>query len=427
MVSGRNQTGLAGLGWTSNWDINASTDSQGNVTINEEGGLRYFALQPDGSYLPTLGDTGTLTALSGGGYQLSESDGSLTAFNANGTLNYVQDSNGNAHHGRLQLQRPDGQPDRIRRRRPHPRLQQPGIHQRDHRSRRRNRQLHLRRRRPSAERHDAAGNDQLQLRHRHGSAANALQTIFNPDGTQLNYTYDSAGPAQRRLLRHRRQPHRVDDGQLSLARRRELYGRQRQHDDRPVHGHWDSRVSSPIPWATPRKSVTIRSGNLTGVVLPGGTTYSYTYDLQGNLLSQTDGLGNTTHFTYDAKSNLTGYTDAKGNTTSYAYDGNNDLLSVTYANGAKQSYTYNPLGEATQFVNARGQAIGYTYNAQGQLTKETFADGTSYSYTYDAHGNLTSATDAQDRVTTFLYGGDPNNPNNPDLLDRGGLTPTALT
>ena len=94
MVSSRNQAGLAGLGWTSNWDLNASTDSQGNVTINEEGGLRYFALQPDGSYLPTLGDTGTLTALSGGGYQLSESDGSLTAFTANGTLNYIQDSNG---------------------------------------------------------------------------------------------------------------------------------------------------------------------------------------------------------------------------------------------------------------------------------------------------------------------------------------------
>ena len=48
--------------------------------------------------------------------------------------------------------------------------------------------------------------------------------------------------------------------------------------------------------------------------------------------------------------------------------------------------------------------------------QETFADGTSYIYAYDDRGNLTSATDAQNRVTTFVYGVDLNNPNDPDLL-----------
>ena len=43
----------------------------------------------------TFGDNGVLTKLSGGGYQLTETNGSSTVFNANGTLNYVQDSNGN--------------------------------------------------------------------------------------------------------------------------------------------------------------------------------------------------------------------------------------------------------------------------------------------------------------------------------------------
>ena len=94
-VSSRYQMGTLGLGWTNNWDITASTDNQGNVTINESGALRTFTLQSDGSYLGTWGDHGVLTELSPDVYQLTETDGSSTVFNANGTLNYVQDSNGN--------------------------------------------------------------------------------------------------------------------------------------------------------------------------------------------------------------------------------------------------------------------------------------------------------------------------------------------
>jgi len=94
-IGARNQPGPLGPGWTDNWDITASTDSYGNVSINESGSLRYFALQSNGSYLGDLGDTGVLTKLSTGGYQLTETDGSSTVFNVNGTLDYVQDSNGN--------------------------------------------------------------------------------------------------------------------------------------------------------------------------------------------------------------------------------------------------------------------------------------------------------------------------------------------
>ena len=94
-ISARYQMGTLGLGWTDNWAITESTDTSGNVTINESGTLRYFTLQSDGSYQGTLGDHGVLTALSGGSYQLTETDGSSTVFSGDGTLDYVQDSNGN--------------------------------------------------------------------------------------------------------------------------------------------------------------------------------------------------------------------------------------------------------------------------------------------------------------------------------------------
>lgn len=416
-ISGRNQTGSLGVGWTSNWDIRAATDSQGNVTISAGGGLRYFAKQGDGSYAPVLGDSGTLTPASGGGYLLTEIDGSLTAFYANGKLNYVQDPSSNritatynaagqmvglteSNGARLtltpnsqgfigQITDPTGEIAKYT--------------------------------------YDTAGHlqsvttPQGTIKYTYvpatGTGAdNALQSIVNPDGTQLNYTYDSQGRLTGSFFGTAANP--IERMTITYL----LPGGVSYTD---ANGHKTTIKYTALGQAaliTDPLGNTTRlsydpSGDLTDAVLPDGTTNRFTYDLQGNLASKTDGRGYTTSFTYDAKGNLTSYTDANGNLTRYDYYNNTDNLQfVTYANGNKQQYSYDSLGEVKQFINARGQTVGYQYNTQGQITTESFSDGTSYSYKYDAHGNLTSATDAQGRVTTFIYGGDPNNPNNPDLL-----------
>ena len=93
-ISGRDTMGPFGLGWTDNWQISASADSQGNVTISDDGSLLYFAKNSDGGYTPTPGEFGTLT-LTSGAYHYAETDGTIIAFNANGSLNYEEDTNGN--------------------------------------------------------------------------------------------------------------------------------------------------------------------------------------------------------------------------------------------------------------------------------------------------------------------------------------------
>ena len=93
-ISGRDTMGPFGMGWTDNWQISASADSDGNVTISDDGSLLYFAKQSDGSYLDAPGEYGTLTLVSGA-YQYVQTDGTIIAFNTNGTLNYEQDTNGN--------------------------------------------------------------------------------------------------------------------------------------------------------------------------------------------------------------------------------------------------------------------------------------------------------------------------------------------
>ena len=59
-ISGRDTMGPFGLGWTDNWQISASADSQGNVTISDDGSLLYFAEQSNGSYLDALANTARL-------------------------------------------------------------------------------------------------------------------------------------------------------------------------------------------------------------------------------------------------------------------------------------------------------------------------------------------------------------------------------
>src|SRR5208337_3270735 len=48
-----------------------------------------------GTFFSEPGDPGTLTSDGHGGYLLTEVDGTVTDYNANGTLNYIQDTNGN--------------------------------------------------------------------------------------------------------------------------------------------------------------------------------------------------------------------------------------------------------------------------------------------------------------------------------------------
>ena len=100
-----------------------------------------------------------------------------------------------------------------------------------------------------------------------------------------------------------------------------------------------------------------------------GTTYT-TYDLAGNVVSQTDGLGNTTRYTYDERSHQTSVTDANGDTTRFAYD---------------------PLGRLTSVVDPLGNVTTYSYDDLDRVTHECVQwEGTVYStsYQYDVRGNV---------------------------------------
>ena len=61
------------------------------------GGQRVFQpdSRPGSDYFDQPGDYGILTKGTGGTFTLQETNGQIEAFNADGTLNYIEDTNGN--------------------------------------------------------------------------------------------------------------------------------------------------------------------------------------------------------------------------------------------------------------------------------------------------------------------------------------------
>ena len=96
-ISSREALGPLGYGWTDDWQYSLSVASDGTVTVTMPSGEQRI-FQPDSrgsDYFDQPGDYGILTEGTGGTFTLQETDGQIEAFNANGTLDYIQDTNGN--------------------------------------------------------------------------------------------------------------------------------------------------------------------------------------------------------------------------------------------------------------------------------------------------------------------------------------------
>ena len=92
------------------------------------------------------------------------------------------------------------------------------------------------------------------------------------------------------------------------------------------------------------------AGRLWKVTIDGLPEAEYTYDANGNRLSEIDALGGTTTATYDAQDRLVSY-----GATTYAYTANGELSSKTDSSGTTTT----------------------SYDVYGQLTSVSLPDGTS--------------------------------------------------
>jgi RHS repeat-associated protein len=153
-------------------------------------------------------------------------------------------------------------------------------------------------------------------------------------------------------------------------------------------------------------------GRTTSITTPkaneiGKVSQMYTYDTQGNVISDTDGEGNTILYEYDMWGNTTKVTDPDGVITQYAYDKLGNLTHVTDGRGNTTTYTYNTLNMMSAVTDAQGLSIQYKYNREGIITQETDRNGNLMKYSYNSDGNITrKQVQGSEEYEQFLYNKD---------------------
>ena len=431
-----------------------TVDAAGNVTVGDGGipgqvdSTRVFTFDSPGVYTAEPGDAGTL-ADTGGVYTLTEADGSLTAFNANGTVNYFQDAHGNRTTA-TESAVPYTSSVLV--------VNADGVESGTTTTGTANLITKL----------TAADGDTVEL----GYDAYGLATsLTDPEGRVTTYSYDTAtgdliavaGPAGTTTYAYYpNNSHAVQsvtspagvvttytyDGQGRLLTASSTGGAD------PITYAYDAQGNATTTTATGQTSETFRGedGSVVAVENASGAKEAFTYDAASDLTavtgldgtestvaygangleaSTTDPAGGTESTTYTAAGLPATQTDADGNTTKLTYDAAGDVLTNTDPAGAAQAYTYSPAGQLLTAATAAGRHVTDTYDAAGLLVSQAFSDGSTAAYTYDAHRNLLTATsaagtesftyDAADRLTSVTY---PNGTSLTYAYDAGGQLTT---
>ena len=168
-------------------------------------------------------------------------------------------------------------------------------------------------------------------------------------------------------------------------------------------------------------------------------TTAYTYDGEGNELTEKDPDGDLTSYGYDADGNQTSVTDPDGNTTNFTYNDLGELVGesrYTYESGpatskvlVSESFNYDTAGDLTSETNFDGQTIYYQYDDAGNKTEELWGSQTSpsatFTYSYDDLGNLLSAA-GPTGTETLTYNAD-NEATSDSFTGNGYSGPVAIT
>jgi RHS repeat-associated protein len=399
-IGSRQTLGPLGYGWTDDWQYSLAVATDGTVTVNMPGGgQRIF--QPDSrgtDYFAQPGDYGTLLATGGGGFTLTETDGQIESFNADGTLGCIQDTNGN----RIAAGYAGGQLTSLTSYSASSPDVPLGSLTIAYNSAGLITSVTSSDGRTVSYGYDA-GDQLTQVQSYDGettqygydtsgnpSVAHALTSVQNPDGTQQLFSYDAEGRLAGTSQAGGVNPltYTYNAGEVTVT---DFAGDATQ----TFYNEQGLAVKAIDPLGNVSFATYDGNLNLTSVAGPTGLVETYAYDLNGNRTGVTNPLGQTDTFSYTGPDNLlASSTDAQGNTTTYQYNASGDLISTQYADGTFSSSTYDALGDPLAIVNQNGQVTSNTYNAAGQVTGETLSDGTTYSFTYDAYGNMITAADA---------------------------------
>jgi RHS repeat-associated protein len=190
--------------------------------------------------------------------------------------------------------------------------------------------------------------------------------------------------------------------------------------NQPWTWQYDSqgRVASQTDAKANTTSIFLSSGTTPATVLnPLGRTRRLTHNEEGQLVAETDEAGNTSYMSYDAEGHRDTVTNRIGGMTQWVFDPASGMVTTdTEPNGNTATTQYKQIALANGMVLHRPERITYQngsfelyeYNPVGDLTAWQDVTGERWTYTHNAQGQVTSVKppgSAKSLIYTYITGG----------------------
>lgn len=134
-------------------------------------------------------------------------------------------------------------------------------------------------------------------------------------------------------------------------------------------------------------------------------TETFDYDEQGNLKFKRDALNNEYRYRYDANGLLKSYTTPDNDSILYSYNASGRVAQMLRSNGDYNRFVYDAFGNLSEMSDNMGIVFRAEYDLSGQfLRKITDAAGQTIFYTYDNNKRLKTITTPDLLTTTYNYG-----------------------
>jgi RHS repeat-associated protein len=139
------------------------------------------------------------------------------------------------------------------------------------------------------------------------------------------------------------------------------------------------------------------------VTEPEGGKITYGLDAQNRVISEKDQLGNTTTTSYDAAGNVDEIVKPGGAKWQFGHDGDGNLTSVIDPEEGERSYEYDGKNRLTEFTDEREETWTYEWDEDNDLKKIADPVEGETTFTHDAAGLPLTVTDPNENTTTFTY------------------------
>jgi RHS repeat-associated protein len=249
------------------------------------------------------------------------------------------------------------------------------------------------------------------------STSGALTRIHEPAGNQLAFAYTSGNlttitdSGGRTVSLSYDTSNRITQVQDPLARN-VTYG----YDSNGRLATVTDKIGNGVGPASAHRWLYAYDGStlhLTTITDPDGhVRVTNTYDAQGRVYQQRDGLSKLTTFDYSTPGQ-TVVTDPRGHATTYTFDERQRLLTqsdLVDMNTYLVSYVYDPTsGNRTSVTDRDGQTTNFTYDTAGNVKTRTDPQVDPLipryvtQFDYDTKNNLTVVTDPRTFTTSNAY------------------------